>query len=159
MMIKPILVSILAAASLVTSAFSAHIGDSVESIIPAASRVDIPNQGLIPTEITHITLDSGVWSISGQVIFLTLHQPNGILLAAANISVDTVSFGVDGTAGVQAEHLPAQGEVGRSVALTPRVVEVPDGTKVFLVGGELSPNTDVTAWGFISAVKIRNHVP
>ena len=33
-----------------------------------------------------------------------------------------------------------------------------NGTNVFLVAGSFNPNPDVTAWGFITAVKIRNHV-
>jgi len=35
---------------------------------------------------------------------------------------------------------------------------VGDGTSVFLVAGSFNPNPNVTAWGFITAVKIRNHV-
>jgi hypothetical protein len=42
--------------------------------------------------------------------------------------------------------------------MVPRTIDIPDGTSVFLVGGSLNPNPNVTAWDFITAVKIRNNV-
>jgi len=50
------------------------------------------------------------------------------------------------------------GNIIRNSALVPRTVDVPDGTSVFLVAGSFNPNPNVSAWGFMTAVKIRNHV-
>ena len=69
------------------------------------------------------------------------------------------SFLPDGTSSVQAENVTGAGNVIRPVSLTPRVVEVDNGTHVFLVGGVFGQNQLVSGWGFISATKIRNHVP
>lgn len=140
------------------TAYSAQIGDTVQATVEVQDRVALPTQ-LEPTEITHIVLDDGVWSISGQINILSLSQPTGTLFTAGNISVDTPSFSPPATASVQAERVAGSGNVIRPVSLVPRVVEVGDGTQVFLVGGVFNPNTNVTAWGFITAVKIRNHVP
>jgi hypothetical protein len=80
------------------------------------------------------------------------------MFTAGNISVDEPSFDPAVTAAVQAEQVARLGNIIRNVALVPRIVEVGDGTNVFLVAGQFNPNPNVTAWGFILAVKIRNHV-
>jgi len=153
------LLSGLALALLLTAtAIAAQIGDSVQKIVTVEDRVTLPVQ-LQPTTVTSITLDDGVWSISGQLNILSLSQPAGTLFTAGNISIDEPSFEPDGTAAVQAERIAGVGNVIRPVALVPRVVEVDNGTNVFLVAGVFNPNGQVTAWGFITAVKIRNHVP
>jgi hypothetical protein len=149
---------IIGAVLLAATAYSAQIGDTVQATVEVQDRVALPTQ-LEPTEITHITLDDGVWMISGQINILSLSQPTGTLFTAGNISVDEPSFLPAPTAAVQAERVAGSGNVIRPVALVPRVVEVDNGTQVFLVGGVFNPNTNVTAWGFITAVKIRNHVP
>jgi hypothetical protein len=143
---------------LTATAFAAHVGDSVQQIVTVGDRVTLPVQ-LEPTTVTSIVLDDGVWSISGQINILSLSQPAGTLFTAGNISIDEPSFAPDGTAAVQAERVAGLGNIIRPVALVPRVIEVTDGTHVFLVAGVFNPNGHVTAWGFITAVKIRNHVP
>ena len=50
------------------------------------------------------------------------------------------------------------GNIIRNTSLVPRLVDVPDGTSVYPVAGSFSPNPSVTAWGFMTVVKIRNHV-
>lgn len=152
------LCSLLSALCLAATTFAAQIGDTVQATVEVQDRVALPTQ-LEPTEITHIVLDDGVWMISGQINILSLSQPTGTLFTAGNVSVDTPSFLPAATASVQAERVAGSGNVIRPVSLVPRVVEVDDGTQVFLVGGVFNPNTNVTAWGFITAVKIRNHVP
>jgi hypothetical protein len=42
--------------------------------------------------------------------------------------------------------------------MVPRLIDVGNGTNVFLVAGSFNPNPNVSAWGFMTAVKIRNHV-
>jgi len=111
-----------------------------------------------PQEVTHIVLDSGVWLVSGQVNFLSLSTPAGTMFTAGKISVGELSFAPTETASVTAEQVARLGNIIRNVAMVPRLIEVGNGTSVFLVAGSFNPNPNVTAWGFITAVKIRNHV-
>ena len=136
---------------------AAHIGDSVSGFVSVENRVELAVSN-DPQEVTHIVLDSGVWEVSGQVNFLSLSTPTGTMFTAGNISVGELSFEPNATASVQAEQVASLGNIIRPVALVPRTVEVADGTSVFLVAGSFNPNPNVTAWGFITAVKIRNHV-
>jgi hypothetical protein len=152
------ILALIISASLALSAFSAQIGDTVQSIVTTPNRVPIPSS-FDPFPITNIVLEDGVWSISGQVNFLSLAQQIGILFTAGNISVLVPSFSPDGTSAVQAETISRAGNVIRPMALTPRIVEVSNNTTVYLVAGVFGPNTNASAWGFISATKVRNHVP
>jgi hypothetical protein len=152
--------TLLAALALVlmgSGAWAAHVGDSVFAFVPVENRVQLA-VSTDPQEVTHIVLDSGVWEISGQINFLSLNTPVGTMFTAGNISVNTLSFNPPETAAVQAEQVAFLGNIIRPVALVPRTIEVDDGTTVFLVAGSFNPNPNVTAWGFITAVKIRNHV-
>ena len=108
----------------------------------------------------HITpfSDDGIWLISGQVNFLSLNTPAGTMFTASNISVSSLSFDPTQTAQITAEQVARLGNIIRNSASVPRTVDVPDGTDVYLVAGSFNPNPDVTAWGFMTAVKIRNHV-
>jgi hypothetical protein len=141
-----------------TVARAAQIGASVSSAVSVENRVELAVSN-DPQEVTHIVLDSGVWLISGQINFLSLSTPAGTMFTAGNISKDELSFDPPETASVQAEEVAFLGNIIRPVALVPRTVEVADGTSVFLVAGSFNPNPNVTAWGFITAVKIRNHAP
>ena len=143
---------------LLPRAQAAHIGDSVFGSVSVEDRVQLAVSN-DPQEVTHIVLDSGVWLISGQINFLSLSTPAGTMFTAGNISKDELSFDPPETASVQAEEVAFLGNIIRPVALVPRTVEVADGTSVFLVAGSFNPNPNVTAWGFITAVKIRNHAP
>jgi hypothetical protein len=136
---------------------AAHIGDSVFAAVSVENRVELAVSN-DPQEVTHIVLDSGVWEISGQINFLSLSTPAGTMFTAGNISLNELSFDPAVTAAVQAEQVARLGNIIRNVALVPRTIEVGDGTSVFLVAGSFNPNPNVTAWGFITAVKIRNHV-
>ena len=141
-----------------TTVRAAQIGDSVFSSVSVENRVQLV-VSVDPQEVTHIVLESGVWLVSGQVNFLSLSTPAGTMFTAGNISKDELSFDPPETASVQAEEVAFLGNIIRPVALVPRTVEVADGTSVFLVAGSFNPNPNVTAWGFITAVKIRNHAP
>jgi hypothetical protein len=144
-----------------SAAWAAQIGDTVQSLVPLSGRVNVPGSALqnLPTEVTHITLDDGVWSISGQINFWGINTAAGsILFIAGNISKDTVTFAPRETAAVQAAPTLGGNLIG-NFALTPRVVEVTNGTEVFLVAGNFNPTQIINAWGFMSAVKVRNHVP
>ena len=136
---------------------AAHIGDSVFAAVSVENRVELAVSN-DPQEVTHIVLDSGVWEISGQINFLSLSTPAGTMFTAGNISLNELSFDPAVTAAVQAEQVARLGNIIRNAALVPCIVEVGDGTNVFLVAGQFNPNPNVTAWGFILAVKIRNHV-
>jgi hypothetical protein len=80
------------------------------------------------------------------------------MFTAANISIGSLSFVPAETAMVQAEQVARLGNIIRSMALVPRTIDIPDGTPVYLVAGSFNPNPNVTAWGFMTAVKIRNNV-
>jgi hypothetical protein len=111
-----------------------------------------------PQEVTHVVLDSGVWEVSGQVNFLSLSTAAGTMFTAANISVGALSFNPPETASITAEQVARLGNIIRNTSMVPRTIDVPYGTSVFLVAGSFNPNPNVSAWGFITAVKIRNNV-
>ncbi len=136
---------------------AAQIGDSVFIAVPVESRVPLVVSN-DPQEITNFVLDSGVWLVSGQINFLSLSTPAGTMFTAGNISVGSLSFDPTETASVTAEQVARLGNIIRNTSLVPRLIDVAAGTNVYLVGGSFNPNPDVSAWGFITAVKIRNHV-
>ena len=154
---KKLLTTIALAISTGMVAWAAQIGDSVFAFIPVESRVllTVSND---PQEVTHVTLESGVWLVSGQVNFLSISTPAGTMFTAANISVGSLSFSPPETASVTAEQVARLGNIIRATSLVPRLIDVPNDTSVFLVAGSFNPNPNVTAWGFVTAVKIRNHV-
>ena len=153
---KPLITIALAIATGMV-ARAAQVGDSVFAFITVDNRVQL-TVSTDPQEVTHFVLDSGVWELSGQVNFLSLATPAGTMSTAANMSVGSLSFEPTETAMIQAEKLAPLGNIIRSITLVPRTIDVPDGTSVFLVAGSFNPNPDVTAWGFMTAVKIRNNV-
>jgi hypothetical protein len=136
---------------------AAQVGDSVFAAVSVENRVELTVSN-DPQEVTHFVLDDGVWLVGGQVNFLSLSTPVGTMFTAANISVGTLSFDPPQTASVTAEQVSRLGNIIRNTSLVPRLVDVPDGTSVFLVGGSFNPNPNVSAWGFMTATKIRNHV-
>jgi hypothetical protein len=113
---------------------------------------------LDPQEDTHFVLDAGVYEVSGQINFLSLATPVGTMFTAGNISIGSLSFEPTQTAQIQGEQVAFLGNIIRSVAMVPRTIDVPDNTSVFLVAGSFNPNPNVSAWGFMTAVKIRNNV-
>lgn len=146
-----------------SAARAAQVGDTVQSELGAPQRVNVPGAPISsgqPVEITHITLDSGVWMIGGQINFVAFGVPNGaVFWTGGNISVDQPSFLPTGTAMFHADKtLGANPQ--RPMAVVHRVIEVAeDGQQVFLVAGNFSPALNVQAWGFINAFKVRNHAP
>lgn len=154
---KKILPLIAVAVLTGTVARAAQVGDSVFAVVPVENRVPLA-VSTDPQEVTHFVLDSGVWEVSGQINFLSLSTPAGTMFTAANISIASLSFVPAETAMVQAEQVARLGNIIRSMALVPRTIDIPDGTPVYLVAGSFNPNPNVTAWGFMTAVKIRNNV-
>jgi hypothetical protein len=154
---KKILPLIAVAVLTETVARAAQVGDSVFAVVPVENRVPLA-VSTDPQEVTHFVLDSGVWEVSGQINFLSLSTPAGTMFTAANISIGSLSFVPAETAMVQAEQVARLGNIIRSMALVPRTIDIPDGTPVYLVAGSFNPNPNVTAWGFMTAVKIRNNV-
>jgi hypothetical protein len=140
-----------------TVARAAQVGDSVFVAVSVENRVQLAVSN-DPQEVTHVVLDSGVWEVSGQVNFLSLSTPAGTMFTAANVSVGALSFNPPETASITAEQVARLGNIIRNTSMVPRTIDVPDGTSVFLVAGSFNPNPNVTAWGFITAVKIRNNV-
>jgi hypothetical protein len=136
---------------------AAQIGDSVFVAVSVENRVPLVVSN-DPQEVAHFVLDDGIWLVSGQVNFLSLSTPAGTMFTAANISVGSLSFEPPQTASITAEQVARLGNIIRNTSLVPRLVDVPDGTNVYLVGGSFNPNPNVSAWGFMTAVKIRNHV-
>ena len=136
---------------------AAQIGDSVFQAVSVENCVQLA-VSTDPQEVTHITLDYGVLLVGGQVNFLSLSTPAGTMFTAGNISVGSLSFNPTETASITAEQAARLGNINRNASLVPRLVDVPADTMVFLVAGSFNPNPNVTAWGFITAVKIRNHV-
>ena len=136
---------------------TAQIGDSVFIAVPVENRVPLVVSN-DPQEITNFVLDSGVWLVSGQINFLSLSTPAGTMFTAGNISVGSLSFDPAQSASVTAEQVARLGNIIRNTSLVPRLIDVAAGTNVYLVGGSFNPNPDVSAWGFMTAVKIRNNV-
>ena len=156
--IPPLLITLaLLCFGLLPGAQAAHIGDSVFVFVPVESRIQLAVSN-DAQEVTHIVLDSGVWEVSGQVNFLSLSTPAGTMFTAANIAVGTLSFNPPETASVTAEQVARLGNIIRNTAMVPRTIDIGTNTNVYLVAGSFNPNPNVTAWGFITAVKIRNHV-
>ena len=154
---KKLLATIALAILTGMEARAAQIGDSIFAFVPVENRVELAVSN-DPQEVTHFTLESGVWLVNGQVNFLSLSTPAGTMFTAANISVGSLSFDPPETASVTAEQVARLGNIIRNTSMVPRLIEVGDGTNIFLVAGSFNPNPNVTAWGFITAVKIRNHV-
>ena len=96
--------------------------------------------------------------LADKINFLSLSTPAGTMFTAGNISVGSLSFDPAETASVTAEQVARLGNIIRNTSLVPRLIDVAAGTNVYLVGGSFNPNPDVSAWGFMTAVKIRNHV-
>jgi len=80
------------------------------------------------------------------------------MFTAGNISIGSLSFEPTQTARIQAEQVAFLGNIIGSVGPVPRTIDVPDSTSVFLVAGSFNPNPNVSAWGFMAAVKIRNNI-
>ena len=140
-----------------TTVRAAQIGDSVFIAVSVENRVPLAVSN-DPQEVAHFVLEDGIWLVSGQVNFLSLSTPAGTMFTAANISVGSLSFEPPQTASITAEQVARLGNIIRNTSLVPRLVDVPDGTNVYLVAGSFNPNPNVSAWGFMTAVKIRNHV-
>ena len=161
-MLKKLLSIGVALAIMGSAARAAQIGETVSSIVNINQRVNVPGSLITtaqPVEITHITLESGVWMIGGQINFVSVGVPNGaVFWTGGNISLDTPSFLPTGATAIQAEKTLGANPL-RPMALVHRVVEVEDGQQVFLTGGNFSPALSVQAWGFITAFKVRNHAP
>ena len=136
---------------------AAQIGDSHFIAVTVDDRVPLAVSN-DPKEVTHFVLEAGVWLVSGQINFLSLNTPAGTMFTAGNISVGTLSFEPTQTAQVTAEQVARLGNIIRNTSLIPRLIDVPADTSVFLVAGSFNPNPSVSAWGFMTAVKIRNHV-
>lgn len=154
---KKLLVTIALAILTGMVARAAQVGDTVFGFIGVENRVPLSVSN-DPQEVFHIVLDDGIWLVSGQCNFLSLNTPAGTMFTASNIAIATLSFDPPQTAQVTAEQVARLGNIIRNSALVPRTVDVPDGTNVYLVAGSFNPNPNVTAWGFMTAVKIRNHV-
>ena len=162
LMFKKLLSIGIALAIMGSVARAAHIGETVQSILDASQRVNVPGAlitNALPVEVMHITLESGVWIIGGQINFVSFGVPNGaVFWTGGNISLDAPSFLPTGASAFQAEKsLGANPQ--RPMALVQRVVEVEDGQQVFLTAGNFNPTLTVQAWGFITALKVRNHAP
>jgi hypothetical protein len=155
---KKLLLTMALAVLMGMVARAAQVGDSVFAAVSVDNRIQLAVSN-DPQEVTHFVLDSGVWEVSGQINFLSLSTPVGTMFTAGNISIGSLSFEPTQTAQIQAEQVAFLGNIIRSVALVPRTIDVPDGTSVFLVAGSFNPNPNVSAWGFMTAVKIRNHAP
>ena len=140
-----------------TTVRAAQIGDSVFIAVSVENRVPLAVSN-DPQEVAHFVLEDGIWLVGGQVNFLSLSTPAGTMFTAANISVGSLSFEPPQTASITAEQVARLGNIIRNTSLVPRLVDVPDGTNVYLVAGSFNPNPNVSAWGFMTAVKIRNHV-
>ena len=64
-----------------------------------------------------------------------------------------LSFAPTETASVTAEQVARLGNVIRNVAMVPRLIEVGNGTSVFLVAGSFNPNPNVTAWASLRRLR------
>lgn len=146
-----LIVGLLTSASL----WAAQIGDSVEKDIAVADRVNIPANTTVP--VITITLDDGVWAVSGQLTFFCL--THGTVFVAGNIDV-TPTLSTDGRTLFNsgfAEFNAAYVGLG----LPSHTIEINgNGVPVFLLGAAfktIGAQPVSQAWGFLSARKIRNN--
>jgi hypothetical protein len=146
-------IALLSLFTLASLTFAAQIGDTVESKIGIAQRIDIPRN--VPFEVTHIDLEDGVWDVSGA-IQLFEGFINQAAIAAGSLEIDRTTFDVDGTQ-VFMSVLPGQPFVG--LALSSRAIDVNGSATIYLLAYNQSAQVTLTpqAWGFISARKIRNN--
>jgi hypothetical protein len=151
-MIK-LLASIVLVITLGSAAWAAQIGDTVESKIGIADRIDIPRN--VAFEVTHIDLDDGVWDVSGA-IQLFEGFINQAAIAAGSLEQDRTTFNVDGTQ-VFMSVLAGQPFVG--LALSSRAIDVNGSATIYLLAYNQSAQVTLRpqAWGFVSARKIRNN--
>lgn len=151
-MIK-LLASIALAITLGMVARAAQIGDTVESKIGIAERIDIPRNAIV--EVTHIDLEDGVWEVSGAIQMFEGFI-NQAAIAAGSLEQDRTTFNVDGTQ-VFLSVLPGQPFIG--LALSSRAIDVNGSATIFLLAYNQSAQVTLTpqAWGFVSARKIRNN--
>lgn len=144
-----------------SAARAAQIGESVESKVPIESRVNVPNN--LPVAVTQIALDDGVWLVSGLVDFFVFGLSTNAYVGAA---IDTsITISADGTGLFTTVGGPPPLSFGfPGLALPGKTITI-DGNNVplYLVGwslrGPTQPLSQAQAWGFITAVKIRNHAP
>jgi hypothetical protein len=101
-------IALLSLFTLASLTFAAQIGDTVESKIGIAQRIDIPRN--VPVEVTHIDLEDGVWAVSGA-IQLFEGFINQVAIAAGSLEIDRTTFDVDGTQAFVSV-LPGQAFVG-----------------------------------------------
>ena len=106
---------------LLPRAQAAQIGDSVFVSVPVENRVQLTVSN-DPQEVTHFTLDSGVWLVNGQVNFLSLSTPAGTMFTAANIAVGSLSFNPPETASITAEQVARLGNIIRNTSMVPRLI-------------------------------------
>jgi hypothetical protein len=147
---------------LLPRAQAAQIGDEVHSYVNFSDAVQIPGGAI--TEVTHITLDSGVWMVSAGIVFTSLNIPVGTLYVVGNIAVgpggENPPDATNAIDSAQVSSAPAH--LALNLAMPARQIDVENGTNVFLFGyvTENFPasNQGAFATGFLSAVKIRNHV-
>jgi hypothetical protein len=84
------------------------------------------------------------------------------MAVVGDISITPLLPANDATHAIQTEQISRTGPLIFNVGLPGRVIEVEDGTDIFLLGfvAEVGfPAQGASAWGYVTAVKIRNHVP
>ena len=144
-----------------TTAWSAQIGDSVESKLSLENRIPVPNNQSIA--VRTITLDDGVWAVSGLVdYFVSGLDTNAYIGASINTEL---LISTDGTGLFTTVAGPPPLSFNfPGLALPSKVIEISgNGVPVYLVGWRwtglppINVNAQAQAWGFISARKIRNN--
>lgn len=153
--------SVVVTIMMVSAAWASQIGESVESKVPIQSRVNIPNN--ISTVVTQIELDSGVWLVSGLIDYFVFGLSTNAYVGAA---IDTsITISTDGTGlFTTVSGPPPLSFAFPGLALPGKTIEIDgDHVPLYLVGwslrGPTQPLSQAQAWGFITAVKIRNHAP
>jgi hypothetical protein len=153
-MIKPLIVSILAAVSLIGSVFSAQVGDVVQEKL--SSAIVMPNG--VTKQLLSITLDKGTWLVSGQINFL--ERRNGGRSTVAGAVNDLVQLPADGTTLFISDDTKETFQI-ESITLAPKAFEVAqEQVTVFLVGQNIAaPNLPLqpsfVRAGLLTAVKIK----
>jgi hypothetical protein len=154
-MTKFILIILASATGLLQAA---QIGDEVHSNVGMDALVTVPDN--VPTAITQISLDDGVWVVSGQINFYEATQP-GTLYVGGNISVGSIMLTTDGLTLFNGTHFIQANALIQGLALPSRSIDINgNGVPVYLVGWSHEPSQlplHCLAWGFVSARKIRNN--
>lgn len=139
-----------------SSAAAGQVGEVIQSIVLVGSAVALTTG--TATNITSITLSAGDWNIWGETIsagtsttnFGSFYGSISTTSATLNVTPGNISLLSYGSAGV----VPGAGN-GTSVSIGPVIANISGSTTYFLIALDTFSVSTATAWGVITARRIR----